>query len=177
MLAPKGTGFLYIKKEVLKTVQPHFIGAGTNSSWDLTPQKVSISDFVPSAERFDYGTYNVTLWQGVKAAIDFLESIGMDSIETRIKELNQYLQSGLEELAPKEVSILTPIDNNIRSGMLGMKLINKDTQTFNANTGTYFRLRFVPEHQLNSIRISTHIFNTEKEIDDFLVYLKNYLAK
>lgn len=177
MLAPKGTGFLYIKKEALNSVQPHFIGAGAHASWELSPQKVTLPDFIPSAERFDYGTYNATLWQGVKAAIDFLESIGMDHIETRIKELNHYLQSGLEELTPKEVSILTPLEDNIRSGMLGIKFINKDTQTFNASVGTYFRVRFVPEHQLNSIRISTHIFNTEKEIDDFMAYLKKYLAK
>ncbi len=175
MLAPKGTGFLYINKAMLQFVQPHFIGAGANVDWALSPNKKALLDFVPSAERFDYGTYNATLWQGVKAAIDFLESIGMDKVEARVKELNLHLQSKLQELSPKEVSVLTPLNKNDISGMLGIKLLTKDTQTFNARASVHFRLRFVPEHQLNSLRISTHIYNTEKEIDELIDYLKNYV--
>ncbi len=175
LLGPKGTGFLYVKKEVQDILVPHFVGAGTHQGWTISPKKVELLNPTTSAERYDYGTYNQALWLGVESAIDFFEKIGMDKVEARVKELNQYLHSKLLELSKKDIKMLTPTEGVSTSGMLGFKLLNKDSKAFANEVNSRFRVRFVAEHGLNSLRISTHIYNNKNEIDDFILFLKNYL--
>ena len=175
LLGPKGTGFLYVKKEIQDILMPHFVGAGTHQGWTISPEKVELLNPTTSAERYDYGTYNQALWVGVEAAIDFFEKIGMEKVEARVKELNQYLQSKLLELSKKDIKMFTPTEGVSTSGMVGFKLLNKDSKTFANEVNSRFRVRYVAEHGLNSLRISTHIYNNKNEIDDFILFLKNYL--
>ena len=175
LLGPKGTGFLYVKKEVQDILMPHFVGAGTHQGWAISPEKVELLNPTTSAERYDYGTYNQALWIGVSAAIDFFEKIGMEKVETRVKELNQYLQTKLLELNKKDIKMLTPTEGVSTSGMVGFKLLNKDSKAFANEVNSRFRVRYVAEHGLNSLRISTHIYNNKNEIDDFILFLKTYL--
>ena len=175
LLGPKGTGFLYVKKEMQDILMPHFVGAGTHQGWAISPEKVELLNPTNSAERYDYGTYNQAMWIGVAAAIDFFEKIGMEKVEARVKELNQYLQSKLLELSKKDIKMLTPTEGGSTSGMLGFKLLNKDSKVFANEVNSRFRMRYVAEHGLNSLRISTHIYNNKNEIDDFILFLKNYL--
>ena len=175
LLGPKGTGFLYVRKEVQDILMPHFVGAGTHQGWAISPEKVELLNPTTSAERYDYGTYNQALWLGVEAAIDFFEKIGMEKVEARVKELNQYLHTKLLELSKKDIKMLTPTEGVSSSGMLGFKLLNKDSKTFANEVNSRFRVRYVAEHGLNSLRISTHIYNNKNEIDDFILFLKTYL--
>ena len=176
LLGPKGTGFLYVKKDKQDILMPHFVGAGTHQGWTISPEKIELSNPTNSAERYDYGTYNQALWIGVAAAIDFFEKIGMEKVEARLKELNQYLKSKLLELSKKDIKMLTPTEGVSTSGMLGFKLLNRDSKAFANEVNSRFRVRYVAEHGLNSLRISTHIYNNTNEIDDFILFLKNYLS-
>ena len=175
LLGPKGTGFLYVKKDMQDILMPHFVGAGTHQGWTLSPGKIELLNPAISSERYDYGTYNQALWIGVAAAIDFFEKIGMDKVEARVKELSQYLQTKLLELNPKDIKMMTPTEGVSTSGMVGFKLLNKDSKAFANEVNSRFRVRYVAEHGLNSLRISTHIYNNKNEIDDFILFLKNYL--
>lgn len=175
LLGPKGTGFLYVKKELQDILQTHFVGAGTHQGWTITPEKIELLAPTFSAERYDYGTYNQALWLGVESAIDFLDNIGMPHVEARIKELGQCLQQKLLELDKKEVKMLTPTEGVSIAGMVGFKLMNKDSKAFAGQVNSRFRVRHVAENDLNSLRLSTHIYNNENEIDAFVQYLKNYL--
>ena len=99
----------------------------------------------------------------------------MEKVEARVKELNQYLQTKLLELNKKDIKMLTPTEGVSTSGMVGFKLLNKDSKAFANEVNSRFRVRYVAEHGLNSLRISTHIYNNKNEIDDFILFLKTYL--
>jgi selenocysteine lyase/cysteine desulfurase len=79
--APKGTGFLYIRDDVMDRIWNTIVTEG----WDEPQLK---------AERFQrIGSSNVpTLW-GLKAAIEFASSIGIDRIESRHRELCDYIHA------------------------------------------------------------------------------------
>lgn len=175
LLGTKGTGFLYVKKTSLNTLKTVFAGADTHSGWNISMDKVELLHPKNTAERFDYGTYNYASWAGVIAAMDFMDSIGKDKIEARIKELNQYLLSKLLEIDKNDLQILNPTEGVSTSGMLGFKLKNKDNNAFFHAAFTKYRLRYVAESGLNSIRVSTHIFNNFEEIDGFIDFLKAFL--
>ena len=85
MLGPTGVGVLYGKQEILEEMSP-FMGGGemirtvslNNSTWNDVPWK------------FEAGTPNIAQAIGLGAAIDYINSIGMDQIHNHEQELKNY---------------------------------------------------------------------------------------
>src|SRR5580658_4999474 len=77
--APKGTGFLYIRDDVMDRIWNTIVTEG----WDEPKLK---------AERFQrIGSSNVPSLWGLKAAIEFASAIGIDRIERRHREQCDYI--------------------------------------------------------------------------------------
>ncbi len=75
MYGPLGVGILYIRPEIAKELNPLYLGGGmvgivsdNNSSWALPP------------ERFEAGTIDSAAVFGLTKAIDFIKSIGIETI-------------------------------------------------------------------------------------------------
>lgn len=93
MCGPTGIGVLYGKKELLESMEPVEFGGEMiddvglyDSTWKELPWK------------FEGGTPIIAGAVGLGAAIDFLESIGMDAIEAHEHELASYAVSRLSEI-------------------------------------------------------------------------------
>ena len=81
--APKGSGFLYVRDEVIDRVWNTIVTAG----WDEPKLR---------AERFQrIGSSNVPSLYGLRAAIQLANEIGMDRIEQRQRELCDYILAGM----------------------------------------------------------------------------------
>jgi len=172
MCGPKGTGFLYIRKEMLDVVQAHWIGGYSDTGWDMTTTPPEFKGYVPTAHRFDFATQNASIYIGLGAAIDFLYHIGMENIIRRGRALAGYLQEGLLKLGDR-VEMLTPQEERSRGFVIGFRLKNMPNDKFGdyaAKKG--FRIRLVEESHLHSIRISTHLYNNFGEVDKFLDAVK-----
>ncbi len=167
MCGPKGTGFLFVKKEMLDVLQARWIGGGSDKGWDITVEPPVFSGYVDTAHRYDFATQNAAIYQGLGAAIDFLYHIGMDNIVRRGKALSSYLQQELMKL--ENVEILTPTEDQSRGFVVGFRLKNMPYDKFGEYASKKgFRIRLVAENKLNSIRISTHIYNNFDEVNKFL---------
>jgi selenocysteine lyase/cysteine desulfurase len=175
LLGPSGTGFVYIGEEMLERMQPLFIGAGSDTSWDLFSNPPTL-EYINTAHRFDYGTQSTSLMKGVFAAVAFHLEIGKEKVEARVRELNQYLFEGLVDLKD-QLEILSPVEPQSRVAMLAFRPKNTTYQSTGMGLAKRgFRVRQVPEGRLNGIRISTHIYNSKKEIDLFLKALPPCLS-
>lgn len=93
MCAPTGIGALYGKKELLQEMEPIEFGGEMidhvglfDSTWKDLPW------------RFEGGTPIIAGAVGLGAAIDFLESIGMDAIDKHEKELAAYAMERMLEI-------------------------------------------------------------------------------
>ncbi len=93
MCGPTGIGVLYGKKELLESMEPVEFGGEMiddvglyDSTWKELPWK------------FEGGTPIIAGAVGLGAAIDFLESIGMDAIEAHEHELAAYAVNRLSEI-------------------------------------------------------------------------------
>jgi L-cysteine/cystine lyase len=168
MCGPKGTGFLYVRKELLDTVQARWVGGYSDTGWDLTVTPPEFKGYVPTAHRYDFGTQNAALSIGLAAAVDFLHHVGMENVVRRGNALALRLQRGLLELGDR-VEMLTPTEDRSRGFIIGFRLKNIAYDAFGAHAAKKgFRIRLVPESHLNSIRISTHVYNSPREVDAFL---------
>jgi selenocysteine lyase/cysteine desulfurase len=86
LLAPKGCGFLYIRRELLPRVWATIV----SGQWD---------NYRDGAYRFmQIGTGNLSLLKGYEAAIDFHVRIGPERVARRIHALADRLRAGLREI-------------------------------------------------------------------------------
>lgn len=164
MLAPKGTGFLYVKKEKLEDVQARWVGGYCDTGWSLVEDPVYINGYVDNAHRFYYGSMSAPLFKGVVAAIDFHNMIGKDKIEARVKALANHFYTQLQNI--DGVELLTPKEEKSRAAIVGFRLKKMDYNDFQVITmQNKMRIRGVAENGLNSVRASFHIYNTFEEAD------------
>lgn len=176
MLGPSGTGFLYVKEELLDELQAIQIGGHTDIGWDVTLDPPIFKGFVPSAHRYDYGTQSKSLFVGVAAATDFQLQIGKAKIEARLRELNEYLFQGLMEMGDK-IDMLTPSEPKSRISMVSFRPKHMSYQELgNQLSKAGFRIRQVPESGVNAVRVSTHFYNSKKEIEDLLKVTRELLG-
>ncbi len=165
LLGPVGTGFLYVKEELLDSLQAIHVGGYSDSGWDITSEPPTLNGYTDSAHRYDYGTQSRPQYVGAAAAALFHQEIGKSKVEQRLRELNNYLFEGLEGLGSK-VRILTPKEEDSRISMISFQSKSRDYQTLGSELSKAgFRVRQVPESNVNAVRISTHIYNSKKEIN------------
>ena len=168
LCGPKGTAFVYIRKSLLDTLQAKFVGAYSDIHWTLTPQLAEITGYVPTAHRYDYGSQNTALFTGLGAAVDFFNQIGPEKIYSHGKELSQLLYSELKKRDQK-IQLLTPEEERSRAMMTGFKFKHLSMDNFVKFAGVKgFRVRQVKESGLDSVRISTHLYNTVTEVENFV---------
>lgn len=175
MLGPSGTGFLYVKEDKLEELQAIQIGSYTDKGWDLTKNPPVFDGYIDSAHRYDYGTQSKSLYVGVAAATDFHLQIGKAKIETRIRELNEFLYQGLLELG-SQIDVITPLESESRISLVSFRPKNLTyKQLGSALSKAGFRIRQVPEGGVNAIRVSTHIYNSKSDIEAFLKATKQII--
>lgn len=174
LLGPSGTGFFYVNKEVLNEVQALFVGAGAEpkDGWDINSPLSGYSD---SAHRYYYGTQSAALYHGFVESINFINSIGKEKVVDRCKHLSDLVYKGLQQYT-SELDILSQEKPEYRAGIVSFKFKKKDNKAFMDNLRKENTvIRYVPESGLNSLRISTHIYNLEDDVSYLLDSIKSYI--
>ena len=93
MYAPMGTGILYGKEEILRKIQP-FHGGGEM----IATCSFEETTYADLPFKFEAGTPNVGGNIALGAAIDFMENIGQENIQTHETALLDYAQKKLLEI-------------------------------------------------------------------------------
>jgi isopenicillin-N epimerase len=153
LLAPKGSGFLYISPDWIDRLWPLVASGG----WD---------DLALKGDRFDHvGTRNDSLLVGFQASIAFHNAIGTERIERRSRGLATRLDAGLR--AQPGVRVVSPSAPEVRSAMVsfqvdGMAGTEVVRQLWKMGP---VRVRHVGENNLDYVRLSTHVYNNPDEVD------------
>ena len=167
---PRGTGFLYVSRQVLHRLDPPFI-EHQSATWD------SLNDFTwrMDARRFETWEKSYANVIGLAQAVDHALSWGLDAIAGRIGELAAKMRVELAELPGVEVhdlglhrsGIVTftkeGIDPLIMMQQLGRQGIN-----ITAARKEIARLDLEDRGLDRVARAGIHYFNTLEEIDRFV---------
>ena len=176
MLAPQGTGFLYVKKEKLDLLQTRGVGGGSDTGWDMLSSPPAMKGYASSAHRYYYGTQSAALYHGIRAAINFQNTIGRKNIELRVRGLAAYLQEQLLALGDA-VEMLTPTEAASRGAQVGFRFRRKDNKAFYDQLAKKnIIIRHVPENGLDCLRVSTHIYNFREEADLLVAEAKSFIG-
>ncbi|MDG1438294.1 MAG: aminotransferase class V-fold PLP-dependent enzyme, partial [Emcibacteraceae bacterium] len=90
---PRGVGFLYVRKSIIKTLHPPIIDL-RSASW-VSP---SVYELRPDAKRFENWEGNGAAKLGFGAAVDYALDVGIDNIKARIDELAASLRLKLSKI-------------------------------------------------------------------------------
>jgi isopenicillin-N epimerase len=156
LLAPKGSGLLYIAEPWCDRLWPTIASGG----WD---------DLSIKGERFDHkGTLNESLLVGFQAAVDFNGVIGQERIWARCRELSERLYAGLSRIAG--VTLKSATDAEIRAPLVSFTVQGWTTPDLIRALWERgpVRVRHVAEYDYGWVRMSTHVYNSPEEVDRVL---------
>jgi isopenicillin-N epimerase len=172
---PIGSGFLYVAPRQQEHVRPPVL------SWGRLPPGAIDS----WADEFTWsGTRNPTAYLAVPAAIDFLESVGLEAFRARTHWLARYARQRITELTQLEP--IVPDDPAWYGSMAHVPLASTTTNETCAVSNplqNLIRQRFnieVPIVDFRSrryIRVSCHLYNDTQQIDRLVLALGEVLAK
>ena len=159
LLAPQGTGLLYISEGWRERLWPTLASGG----WD---------DLSLGAQRFNHmGTMDESRLAGLLAACEFFLAIGMDRVEGRVRYLQGLLQDGLASISG--VTLATPSDNSMRAAMISFQIEGVEASALQGHLSRTARIRtrVIGEYDYGWMRLSTHIYNGPDEIERVLELL------
>ncbi len=159
LLAPQGTGLLYISEGWRERLWPTLASGG----WD---------DLSLGAQRFNHmGTMDESRLAGLLAACEFFLAIGMDRVEGRVRYLQGLLQDGLASISG--VTLATPSDNSMRAAMISFQIEGVESSALQGHLSRTARIRtrVIGEYDYGWMRLSTHIYNGPDEIERVLELL------
>jgi cysteine desulfurase / selenocysteine lyase len=164
--APRGTGFLYVRKEIQDRLQCNMLD-GHNLDW------VSETDFKlkDNAQRFELYERNRALTLGLGKAVEYILNIGIERIWERI----QYL-AGLMRQQLEEIDGVTVHDFGVEQcGIVTFSVAGMDAENvknifferqINVSVGlAKSTLFYMNKNKLTSVvRASVHYYNTGEEV-------------
>ncbi|MCJ7565325.1 MAG: aminotransferase class V-fold PLP-dependent enzyme [Candidatus Aminicenantes bacterium] len=163
--APTGIGLLFVRKEAQDKLWPTVVASG----WDTT---VGASKYDPAGQRADAMVY------ALGEAIDFINHIGKDRVERRIKALAAYLKQGLSKIPG--VKINTPTDPYLSAGLTAFSVDGIECSKIVDYVREKYNLvvRTIGSRDAGTlaVRVSTPLYISTKEID-MLVEGVNALVK
>ena len=175
MYGPTGIGVLYGKEDILNALPP-FHGGGEMIK-DVTMEK---STYACLPFKFEAGTPDIAGIIGLGAAVDFINSIGIQTIHDYEKELVDYTIQRLSEFEEVEiyakdaehsgaVSFNLKFDG-VHSSDVGMIL---DKKGIAVRTGHHCAQPIMQHFNIpGTVRASFAVYNTKAEIDTFIDGLK-----
>ena len=176
MLAPMGIGVLFGKQELLEKMPPFLTGGEmieTVSRYDAV--------YAELPHKFEAGTVNAGGAVGLAAAIDYLESYGMDTLHAVEQELTAYLFRGMNAIP--HVHVLGSQREDNHTGIVSFTVDQvhpHDISEVLSSDGMDIRAGHhcaQPLHDHLGIhstaRASLMFYNTKEEIDRFLESVSN----
>ncbi len=165
---PKGTGFLYARRDWMERLEPALVGDGSMVRGTRTLQ--------PDGHRFEFGTRGFATPAGLNDALDWLEGWGWDQVCARIEALSGRLKDALAE-APG-VALATPRAWERSSGLISVAVPGGDEAALQADLlahGLFPRPTGPPGS--SRIRASTAFFNSEEQVDKLATRIRDFATR
>ena len=170
MLGPTGIGALYVKKEILESMEPFLTGG--EMVLEVSYEEASWADL---PMKFEAGTPNIADSIGLGSAVDYLNVLGMENVREHEKDLTTYALNRFKNADLEGLDLFGPDDPDIRGGVFSFNTPDvhpHDLGTFldrigiAVRTGHHCAMPLVRSLGVAATaRASFYLYNTQKEVD------------
>lgn len=169
MMSPKGSAFLYARREMQALVEPIVV------SWGWEKETPGPSRFVDEQEW--QGTRDIAAFLSVPAAIEFMRAHDWDTVRKDCHELVRYARKEITALT--ELGPLSPDSSEWFSQMVTLPLPPCDPQVLKARLYDEYRIEvpIIPGNGRQFIRISIQGYNTKADVDALVDALRELLPQ
>ena len=167
--APRGTGFLYVRRAFLDRLEPPM--PDLHSATWTTPD-----DYRPheGMRAFEMWESNLAMKLGLGAAVDYALDLGLDAIRGRIRDLADLLRRRLHALngirvrdtGTEQGGIVTFDIANVAASIVKSRL-REQSMHITVSLPSHTLLDAMERNLPKMVRASVHYYNTEEEIDRF----------
>ena len=162
LCAPFGTGMMFIRKENIGKV------------WPLLGNHEPQSDDIRKFETL--GTRSFAAEMATHDALDFHETIGQERRTARFRHLRKYWTEQVKDL--KGIRFITPLDDRFAGGMATFSIDGWEAEDIHAHLFSTRGLHTSPVKwdQLNGVRVSPHLYTSERELDLLVEELRSMIS-
>ncbi len=166
-LSPWGTGFVYVRRDLVRAIDPIDVGwACMKSSTDYTRLTDYAFDFFDDARRFEVVTLAYQDFAVANASTRILLDIGVDAVAAHITALASRIVEWAQSRS--DVRLVTPADPSRRAGVIAFT-----SDSLVAMAGRLSAAHVIHTVREGAIRLAPHCYNTHAEIERVLEILDN----
>jgi selenocysteine lyase/cysteine desulfurase len=171
---PRGTGFLYVRKEFMDQLSPPFLDMH-GAEWTALDRY----ELRPDARRFENWEFNTAGVIGLGTAVDYLLDIGIEPASSRLCDLAAMARTELasipdisvRDIGAKKGGIVT-FDHAKKSPADIKNFLSENKINTSITSLSSTRYDLEKRGIDDMVRASFHYYNTETEIDRFIETLK-----
>jgi isopenicillin-N epimerase len=162
-LAPVGTGFLYVRRELIER------------TWPLTPAGASLAGNIRKFE--EIGTHPAANHNAIAEALTFQRGIGLERKAARLRYLKNRWARRLEKLPA--IRLLTSFDPAQSGGLALVNIEGVDPGDLSNHLWNKYRLIVTPivHPEFKGIRVTPNVYTTLEEVDTFAEVMEEVAKK
>ncbi|HJO04436.1 MAG TPA: aminotransferase class V-fold PLP-dependent enzyme [Acidobacteriota bacterium] len=166
---PRGTGFLYVRREMIERLDPPFLDMRA-ASWTARNEY----EIHPTARRFENWESYVAGQIALGAAVEYVLEWGIDSIQARVVHLAATLRSALSAMAGVQVRDI----GRHKCGIVTFTVDDREPEDLRSQLNARgvnvsvtdrasSRIDMEARGLQSMVRASVHYYNTEDEVERF----------
>jgi len=162
LLGGWGTGFFYVKRDWIDQLKISWTGSRAGT-WNPFTDVVEYPD---SAHRFEFGGRHNLLYLAMGRAIEFIDSLGLAQIESRVRGLTGRLKTAISEIPG--ATLCSPEGPEFSTGIVTFSVDGLTGPELNKQMWERWHVLGRPTLKLPAMRLSTAFFNSAQEIETII---------
>ena len=175
---PRGSGFLYVRRDFLDQVEPPVLDLRA-AKW-VAPGRYELR---PNAKRYENWEFNYAAVLGLGVAVDYALDLGLPAIEARVAELAVGLRARLAEvpgvtvqdIGRRRCGICSFTTDKLPAVEIQQRLEGQRVNTSVSDPNSTL-LDATKRGLPDVVRASVHYYNSEEELDRFTAAVRALLA-
>ena len=163
LLGGWGTGFFYVKRDWVERLKVSWTGSQAGV---LDRQTMADLEFLDTAHRFEFGGRHTVLYGAMGKAIEYLDGVGIDTIETRSLQLTDRLKAGIAEIPG--ATLRSPESHEFSTGIVTFSLAGLQGDELNSQMFERWKILGRPALQHSAMRLCCAFFTEDREVDTII---------